>query len=157
MNAVIVSYRRFMCVIIYLRYVIFVLYVMLQMVPLKPFWKNAPFSCQIWRLFHLKSALICMSDKCHLAANIHNTTWEIIFFKHLGPIREITGAFDLKQPCAEWSLYDINVPRERRGSNSSRSRDILMSFGDHSAQRCFSRTRAPNEIRVVRVCLIKLY
>ncbi len=29
------------------------------------------------------------------------------------PYKWILGVFDLKQRCAEWSVYDIKVPRER--------------------------------------------
>ncbi len=52
------------------------------------------------------------------------------------------GVFDLKQRCAERSVYDIKVRREQFESIrihllSYRSRGTLMSYTDHSAQRRF--------------------
>ncbi len=53
-----------------------------------------------------------------------------------------SGVFDLKQRCAEWSLCDIKVTRERFESIRIRllfyrSCGTLMSHSDDSVQRCF--------------------
>ncbi len=76
------------------------------------------------------------------SATFDDVTAEI-FEKH--PL----GVFDLKQRWAEWSLYDIKVPRERFESIrirrlSYRSRGTLMSYTDHSAQRRF-KSNTPND------------
>ncbi len=45
-------------------------------------------------------------------------------------------AFDFKRRCADWSVYDIKVPREPFESKANllsyRSRGTLMSYTDYS-------------------------
>ncbi len=59
----------------------------------------------------------------------------------------IIGAFDFKQRCIEWSVYYIKYRESIREqvvpmlSNGSRS--TLMSYTDHSMQRCL-KSNAPN-------------
>ncbi len=69
--------------------------------------------------------------------------WLIMWFlKSRWLLVPTIGVFDLKRCCAEWSVYDIKLPREwfesiRICLLSYRSRGTLMSYTDHSAQRCF--------------------
>ncbi len=65
------------------------------------------------------------------------------------------GVYDLKRRCAEWSVYDIKVPRERFESirihlRSYRSRGTLMSYLSIMPQRRF-KSNTPIVFRIIRL------